>query len=473
MPSKIWLYVAIALLGDSQALAQEPAVVVPQTRQQVQLSFSPVVKKVVPAVVNIYTRQRITVVDSPFMGDPFFEQFFGRSGVPGITFGGRPREQVVSSLGSGVIVSPQGMIVTSHHVIKDAQEITVVLSDKREFEAKVVLKDPKADLAFLSVKTERPLPALALRDSDTLEVGDLVLAIGNPFGVGQTVTSGIVSALARRAEGVSDYQFFIQTDAAINPGNSGGALVDLEGRLVGINTAIYSRSGGSQGIGFAIPANMVHALMEHKQDGGKVVRPWLGITAQPVTSEIADSLGLSSPQGVIVQALHAESPVAKAGIAVGDVILTLDGNPINGPEDLQYRLALAKVGTKGTFTLWHSGKQVEKSVEFIAPPESPARDVRTLFGKQPLSGLQVANLSPALALELGLDDRATGVVVVGRSEKVAGLDIGIGRGDIILEINGKPIKAVSQLAEVLAARTRGWVIRYQRGSQILTLNVRM
>ena len=252
--------------------------------------------------MNIFARGHVTVTDnaSPFANDPFFRQFFGQQN---FAFGGRPREAVISSLGSGVIIKPDGLIVTSFHVIKDAQEITVVLSDKREFDAKVVLRDPQSDLAFLKIDAGAPLPYLELRDSDTLEVGDLVLAIGNPFGVGQTVTNGIVSGLARKAAGVSDYQFFIQTDAAINPGNSGGALVDMGGRLIGINTAIYSNSGGSLGIGFAIPANMVRSLLGSKVAGGRVVHPWLGLAVQQVTPEIAESLGIKSSQGVIVKNL--------------------------------------------------------------------------------------------------------------------------------------------------------------------------
>ena len=453
-----------ALLLPAPLVAQPVAV--PASQAQVKLSFAPVVKSVAPAVVNIYTSSRITVMDSPFMNDPFFQQFFGGR-MPGM-----PREQVVSSLGSGVIISDSGMIVTSHHVIRDAQEIRVVLADKREFAATVTLKDPKADLAFLSIKAEGKLPFVALRDSDTLEVGELVLAIGNPFGVGQTVTSGIVSALARRAEGVSDYSFFIQTDAAINPGNSGGALVDMEGKLVGINTAIYSKSGGSLGIGFAIPANMVASLQGQKGEGGTVVRPWLGMSGQSVTPEIAESLGMKTPRGVLIDRLHPASPAALAGIKSGDVVLTVNGIEITGVEDLQYRLALAKLGATGEFEVMRAGKTQRVEVPYIAAPETPAREERVLAGRHPLSGLAVANLSPALALEIGLPDTLTGVVVLGRAQQT-GLDIGIGRGDIVLEINGTKINSVATLEKALAAKTGKWAIAYQRGQQVMTLNVSM
>ena len=271
------------------------------TQNQLQLSYAPVVKRVAPAVVNVYAA-KVVRTQNPFFQDPIFRRFFG---VPG---GGI--NQVQRSLGSGVIVDPSGLIVTNVHVIDGATEIKVALSDKREFEAQVVLKDKRSDLAVLRIKDGKArFPSLQFANSDALQVGDVVLAIGNPFGVGQTVTHGIVSALARTDVGTNDYQFFIQTDAAINPGNSGGALVDLDGRLVGINSAIFSRSGGSQGIGFAIPANMVRVVVASAEHGGKAVeRPWLGAKLQAVTSDIADSLGLSRPTGALVTNCAARQP---------------------------------------------------------------------------------------------------------------------------------------------------------------------
>src|ERR1700689_430820 len=291
---------AFFLLGLFVQGAQAQSAVdrqVPSSMGQLQLSFAPIVKRVAPAVVNVYAAH-VVENQNPFMSDPFFRQFFG---------GGMPREQVERSLGSGVIVEASGLIVTNYHVIEDASEVKVALSDKREFDADIVLKDQRSDLAVLRVKgAKERFPTLEFADSDALEVGDVVLAIGDPFGVGQTVTHGIVSAVARTQVGNSDYQFFIQTDAAINPGNSGGALVDMNGRLVGINSAIYSRSGGSEGIGFAIPANMVRVIVASAEGGsGAVKRAWLGAKLQEVTPEIADSLGLKRPSGALVASVVA------------------------------------------------------------------------------------------------------------------------------------------------------------------------
>jgi len=458
------------LIPFATTFAQDAAV--PTSQAQIQLSFAPLVKRTAPAVVNIYTKSHVSVQDqSPFMNDPFFQQFFGQRGM---TFGGRARDQVISSLGSGVIIKPEGIIVTSLHVVKDAEQISVVLSDNREFEATVTLKDPRADLAFIKINAPEPLPFIALRDSDTLEVGELVLAIGNPFGVGKTVTSGIVSALARRAEGVSDYSFFIQTDAAINPGNSGGALVGMDGRLIGINTAIYSHSGGSQGIGFAIPANMVASLLESKaSQGGQVIHPWLGLSVQPVTAEIAESLGFKAPKGVLAKNIFPGSPAQKAGIQPGDVVLSLGGAALNTAQDLQYRMALSKLGSSSEVQLLRAGKPIAANVEFIAPPETPARDIRTLKGRHPLSGVIVANLSPALAIELEMADAAQGVIIIGADPNIQGLNLGLMRGDIILEVNSTKIPSTQALEQIMNVRSKNWQIAYMRSGQVMTLSIRL
>src|SRR5579859_2833889 len=285
--------IALIALAMTAASAQT----VPQSREQMQLSFSPVVKQVAPAVVNIYTRKVVHTVMSPFMNDPLLRQLF--SGIP---------DRVERSLGSGVLVKADGTVVTNYHVVRDSDAITVVLSDRREFEATVVGTDERTDLAVLKIDTGgQPLPVLTIGDSDAVEVGDVVLAIGNPFGVGQTVTMGIVSALARSSAGVSNYQSYIQTDAAINPGNSGGALVDLHGNLVGINSSIISsgQGGGSVGIGFAIPAAMVKAVLASITNGGKVQRPWLGGDGQTRSEEHTSELKLSRPMGVLINSVHA------------------------------------------------------------------------------------------------------------------------------------------------------------------------
>src|SRR6201986_3332428 len=313
----------LALLAvTAPASAQERKV--PSSQAELQLSYAPIMQRVQPAVVNVYAA-KVVQNHNPFMDDPIFRRFFGLQG--------GPQEQMQRSLGSGVMVDPSGLVVTNVHVIEGADEVKVSLSDKREFEAQIVLKDPRSDLAVLRLKgAHENFPTLDFANSDELQVGDVVLAIGNPFGVGQTVTHGIISALARTQGGITDYQFFIQTDAAINPGNSGGALVDMTGKLAGINTAIFSRSGGSQGIGFAIPANMVRVVVASAKMGGKAVkRPWLGATLQNVTRDIADRPGLSSPNGALVANVVATSPAARAGLKSSDLIVAVDGQAVEDP----------------------------------------------------------------------------------------------------------------------------------------------
>src|ERR1700752_2583476 len=280
----------------------------PSSAAELRLSYAPIVQRAQPALVNVYAA-KVVQNRNPLLDDPIFRRFFG---VPG----NQQPEQMQRALGSGVMVEPSGLVVTNNHVIEGADQVKISLADKREFEAEIVLKDSRTDLAVLRLKnTKEKFATLDFANSDELLVGDVVLAIGNPFGVGQTVTHGIVSALARTQVGITDYQFFIQTDAAINPGNSGGALVDMTGKLAGINTAIYSRSGGSQGIGFAIPANMVRVVVASAKSGGKAVRrPWLGAKLQGVTPEIADSLGLKTPSGALVASVVPDSPAGRAGL---------------------------------------------------------------------------------------------------------------------------------------------------------------
>ncbi|MAZ91398.1 MAG: serine protease, partial [Maricaulis sp.] len=311
----------IALLfACSPALAQDIPFadsserVVPESRSELQLSFAPIVREATPAVVNVYSRR---VVQSPFASDPVLSRFF-RS---------QPREQ--NSLGSGVIVDASGVIVTNNHVVANATELRIVLADRREFEAEVLLTDEATDLAVLRVETDEPLPVLPFDMAGDIEVGDLVLAIGNPFGVGQTVTSGIVSALARTEVGGSDFGSFIQTDAAINPGNSGGALVDMDGELVGVNTMIFSRSGGSNGIGFAIPVEMVRRVVDTALGEGELVRPWLGARLQPVDGDLSRALGLSRPRGALVNEVYPGAAADEAGLRRGDIVMAVDGREIN------------------------------------------------------------------------------------------------------------------------------------------------
>ena len=313
---------------------------VPESRTQLTLSYAPVVREVAPAVVNIYTRRLIARKRASLFDDQFFERFFD-----GVPFG-LPRERMQSSLGSGVIIEAGGMIVTNNHVIKGSDQIIVVLNDRREFEAEIVGTDEATDLAVLRVDAGGgPLPFVEFGDSDRLEVGDLVLAIGNPFGVGQTVTSGIVSALARTSVGLSELSSFIQTDAAINPGNSGGALVTLDTKLIGVNTGIYSRGGGSIGIGFATPSNLVRVVVDGIVSGGRAVRPWLGVKGQAVTQDIAVSLGLTRPMGVLVSELHFDSPLYAGGLRVGDIVKSVDGHEVFDLQGLRFRFVTRPIGT--------------------------------------------------------------------------------------------------------------------------------
>ncbi len=457
------LALALAWAGPGTAEVKE----VPGSRRQIELSFAPLVKKVAPAVVNIYTKTEVQQPISPLLNDPFFRRFFGDE-----FFGSPNRKRIQSSLGSGVIVDPSGLIVTNYHVIKDADEITIVLSDRNEFEAKVVQKDERTDLAVLRIDAGgKRLPHLRLRDTDELEVGDIVLAIGNPFGVGKTVTSGIVSALARTNVGVSDFRSFIQTDAAINPGNSGGALVTLDGRLAGINTAIYSRSGGSIGIGFAVPSSMV-ATVVAAAEGGKLVRPWFGATGQNVTAEIADSLDLERPQGVLINDIYPDSPADRAGLVVGDIVSSINGREVLDGQELRFRIATLPVGGTAKLTVIRKGKVVRTAVPLEAPPEKPARDTTALKGRNPLAGATVANLSPALAEEIGADLTGSGVIVLSVAPGSPAHRFRIERQDIVREVNGKEIKSAAQLQRLLAAGARAWELTMQRNGRAYRIAVR-
>ena len=454
--------VLVSLIGQAAfqgASAQERRV--PSSAADVQLSFAPVVRRVAPAVVNVYAA-RVVTNNNPFMADPFFRQFFG---------GGMPREQVQRSLGSGVIIDPSGLVVTNYHVIADASEVKVALSDKREFDAEIVLKDQRSDLSVLRLKgtTER-FPVLEFGNSDALAVGDVVLAIGDPFGVGQTVTHGIVSALARTQVGVSDYQFFIQTDAAINPGNSGGALVDLSGRLVGINSAIYSRSGGSQGIGFAIPANMVQVVVASAKGGSSAVkRPWLGAKLQEVTPEIAESLGLKRPSGALVANVAPGGPAARAGIKTGDLIASVDGTTVEDPNAFDYRFATKPLGGTAQIGVVRQGKDVAVAVALQPLPDTPRAEVQ-IKGRSPFLGATVANLSPALADELRLDTQAEGVVITAIAEGSTAQSIGFQRGDVVVSVNNSKIGKTADLERIANAGGRQWSITVSRGGQQISVN---
>src|SRR5947209_3124983 len=443
------------------SLAQDRRV--PASAAEVRLSYAPIVQRVQPAVVNVYAA-KVVRDRNPLLDDPIFRRFFG---VPG-----QQPEQMQRSLGSGVMVDPSGLVVTNVHVIEGADEVKVSLSDKREFEAEIVLKDPRSDLAVLQLKgVHEKFPTLDFANSDELLVGDVVLAIGNPFGVGQTVTHGIISALARTQVGITDYQFFVQTDAAINPGNSGGALVDMTGKLAGINTAIFSRSGGSQGIGFAIPANMVRVVVASAKSGGKAVkRPWLGARLQAVTPEIAETLGLRLPTGALVANVVPGSPAARAGMKPSDLVVAIDGQPIEDPNAFDYRFATRPLGGTAQVDVLRTGKTVKLAVALETVPDT-ARTEIVLRGRTPLQGAKAANISPAVAEELRLDANTEGVVVTELADDATAASVGFQKGDIILAVNNQKIAKTSDLERATREPARLWRIVVVRGGQQINVTL--
>lgn len=422
----------------------------PQSQAQVQLSYAPLVKASAPAVVNIYTSKTVkTRQISPLFNDPFFRRFFGDA-FRNAPQGGSQKKKVQNSLGSGVIVGNDGVIVTNYHVIEGADDIKVVLTDRREFEARVLGTDKGTDLAVLKINAEGDaLPFLNLGDSDGIEVGDLVLAIGNPFGVGQTVTSGIISAVARTQVSITDYSFFIQTDASINPGNSGGALVDMQGNLIGVNSAIYSKGGGSNGIGFAIPANMVRSVLSGLDETGKIVRPWFGASGQRITQDIASSLQLARPTGVLIDEVYKNGPADKAGLKRGDVVLSIDGHVVDEPRGLQFRLATLPLKAETQLNILRRGKKMTLMMTALPAPETPKRNETELKGHHPFSGALVVNMSPAFNEEVGWDSMERGVAIYKMRRGSTVLRLGFKPGDRITGVNGLEVKTVKDLVRVL------------------------
>jgi Do/DeqQ family serine protease len=455
---------AVLLVSASLAmpsLAQDRQV--PSSPAELRLSYAPIVQRVQPAVVNVYAA-KVVQNRNPFLDDPIFRRFFG---LPG-----GQQEQMQRALGSGVMVDPAGLVVTNVHVIEGADQVKVSLADKREFEAEIMLKDSRSDLAVLRLKdAHEKFPTLDFANSDELLVGDVVLAIGNPFGVGQTVTHGIISALARTQVGITDYQFFIQTDAAINPGNSGGALVDMTGRLAGINTAIYSRSGGSQGIGFAIPSNMVRVVVASAKTGGKAVkRPWLGARLQAVTPEIAESLGLRSPTGALVASVVPNGPAARAGLKSSDLIMAIDGQAIDDPNAFDYRFATHPLGGTSQIDVQRGGKPVRLAVPLETAPDGGRSEI-LLTSRSPFQGAKVANISPAVADELHLDVDTEGVVVTDITGDSTAANVGFQKGDIILAVNNQRVGKTSDLEKATNQSARLWRITLVRNGQQINVTL--
>lgn len=455
---------ALTVLGvPVLAQKREP----PPSRAAMQYSFSPIVRTAAPAVVNVYVRSRVRTSASPFANHPIFRDFF-RQGF------GLPRERVQSSLGSGVIISPDGVIVTNTHVIKGRgeTEIRVALADKREFDARVVAQDEKTDIAVLKIENGgEDFPFLDFADSDKLEVGDLVLAIGNPFGVGQTVTSGIISALTRTEVARSDRQVFIQTDAAINPGNSGGALVDMGGKLVGINSMIFSRTGGSVGIGFAIPSNLVRLYADSAVSGRKIERPWLGAQLDTVTREMAEGLGLRRIAGAVVVRLTSRGPASRAGLKLGDVIVRVDGFEVTDARSVRYRLTTRGVTKTSRLQVIRKGRRIEIPLQLESAPKPGPDDVRNLSGDHPFDGARVSNILPSVADEFELEETEGVIIVAVRRDGVAAR-LGFQPGDVIVRVGRRKIGDVVSLDEMTRVPQRVWRLAIKRGGRMIDLQFR-
>ncbi|MDB5463680.1 MAG: serine protease [Phenylobacterium sp.] len=447
--------------GLAQPTAGEAAGrVAPTSAVGLKQSFAPVVRRAAPAVVNISSKRLVRQQADPLL------QFFGM---------GAPRDRIEGSLGSGVIVRPDGVIVTNNHVVAGGQEITVALADRREFPAKVLLADARTDLAILKIDLPagEKLPVLAINERTDSQVGDLVLAIGDPFGVGQTVTNGIISALNRTADPNGDAGAYIQTDAAINPGNSGGALVDMDGALIGVNSFILSQSGTSSGVGFAIPAAVVRRVVETAMGGGHaVVRPWLGARLQSVTPELAKTMGLSRPSGALVADVWPNGAAQRAGLKQGDVVTSVDGGPVVDAAALNYAVANHRPGEAVRVGVHRAGGEQALTVQAEAAPATPARDERVIAGRNPFAGATVVNLSPAVAEEVGLDPFGRAGVLVLKTAAGPAQQVGLQPGDIIRAVNGRDIKSVSDLTSAVVAPAPVWQFTIERNGREVTATVR-
>jgi serine protease Do len=414
-------------------------------------AFTEIVSTVSPVVVNISTSKTIQRVTQPFYNDPFFDQQYN----PFSETPGRWKEQ---SLGSGVIVTDDGYIITNNHVIEHADEIKVTLYDKRSFKGKVIGTDPKTDIALIKIKA-KGLPSIPWTDSEKLKVGEFVLAIGNPFGLNHTVTMGIVSAIGRANVGIADYEDFIQTDAAINPGNSGGPLVNIQGELVGINTAIFSRSGGYQGVGFAVPSNMVRLIVEQLRTNGKVVRGWLGVTIQDLTAELAANFGLEKPAGALVSDIFNASPAERAGIMRGDIIIEFGGKEITNVSSLRNAVARTSIGSATDITVVRNRKRkrfritISEFPKELSDVSSQVQDV--VPDREVMAGLGVTELTDSIAKQLGINQSVTGVVVVDVEPGTPAHEAGIRKGDLIQEVNSKRIKNINDWEKAISSLDPG------------------
>jgi Do/DeqQ family serine protease len=443
-------------------LAAEDAPPAPRPGQ----SLAPLIEATAPSVVNIFARKVIRSRSATrYLDGSAFWRLFRDT----LLFG-YGQDRFENALGSGVIVEANGVIVTNHHVVDAADGILVALPSGQVYAAKVLGSDQRTDVAVLRIDAGGvALPSSEFGDSDRLKVGDRVIAIGNPFGLGQTVTSGIVSAVARTSFGVSDYRFFIQTDAAINPGNSGGALIAMDGKLVGINTAIYSTSGGSQGLGFAIPSNIVREVVESAVKGEPLVRPWIGLSSRPVQLQVAEPSGLSILHGVAVTDVFKDGPADAAGLQNGDVIMAVDEFSVGDPQALRYRIATRMTGGVAQLTVERGGAFYRVPVSLRPPPDEPPRNESWMPSLNPLRGARVASLSPAFAEEIGADSAISGVVVLDARAGAAAYRLGLREGDIIRGVDDRSVRTVDDLIALRVTPFKPFRITLERAGRTLTV----
>jgi len=440
---------AIAMTAEANTKAEEPLPPIPADVDRLSAAFREAAKRAKPAVVAVTTTQTVA---SPYgdMGDDFLRRFFGL-GPEGTPRGKGPtRKFQRQGLGSGVIVDPDGYILTNNHVVEEAQEIAVHLADGREFKAKVVGADPPTDIAVIKIKAEN-LPVAQLGDSDKAEVGDWVLAIGSPFGLEQTVTAGIISATGRSNVGITDYEQFLQTDAAINPGNSGGPLVNMRGQVLGINTAIASRSGGYMGVGFTVPVNLAREVMNRIRETGHVTRGWLGVSIQRLTHELAESMKLKADQGVLVSQVMEGGPAEKAGLKAGDVILEFAGKPVKTPSELQNTVAWIAPGTKADVVVLRDGKRHSLKVAVETRPEQPEAMAAAPGAPANLKalGIEVSNVTPEAAQKYGYKS-GQGVLITNVEAGGLGALAGLRPGMLILQVDRQKVSNVAELREIMA-----------------------
>ena len=442
--------VGVGITGSVLGATSRPVAYISQAqndgpaRNPNDMGFAPILKPALPAVVSITSSRVVKAPQMPFFDDPFFQQFFGGQ------FPQAPQQQREMGLGSGVIVSPDGYILTNNHVVAKSTDIKVILPDKRQFPGKVVGTDPQTDIAVVKIDATN-LPTLTLGDSSKLQVGDYAFAIGNPFGVGETATMGIISATGRNGLSIEDYEDFIQTDAAINPGNSGGPLLDARGEVIGINTAILSGgSGGNQGIGFAIPIDMAKYVMEQILKHGKVVRGYIGVTIQEVTPALAKAFNVPPEKGALVGNVGADSPGGKAGLQRGDVITELDGKPVIGPNDLRLKVGAMGPGAIVHLKVVRNGQPRDVAVTLGESPSSKAAASAAGAEQSPMNGVQVQELTSDIRQQLGLDSNVKGVVVTQVPGDSPAADAGLQRGDVIEQINRQPVNSVNDYQRLIA-----------------------